>query len=724
MAIVSCYKWEKCLDSGSFIWVSTAYTAPDTVVYYNGDCYEIDIISTSIEEEVDISSGVFYSGCGDCLTTNPSQTPTPTQTITPTVTPTKTSTQTPTQTPTITPTPTQTPVSGLTSAIFANCCDGTLIYARTYPWIDFSSEITVISGDTCFRFVEYDGEDQGVDYLIDFQYVDCQTCLNGYPCVTTPTPTVTPSVTSTPLSCDNKSFQSTLSNCYDEFCINNLQGVFSGYNGTYSLVPMSELYNLPYYENTGGTGYVYFQINKWCLSDSPGGDCVIQGANNPFDPCPSFNESVFYSGECITTTTTTDPCNVIDFNAIFNCDVPIVTATLSPTPTPTPSATPYVDPCLDLGLTAFTYTSRSTTLPVVSPSPTPSPQPQITISGTVDFEICCSDFICPEIYKIKDCFTDVFYYTSQKLVDSEGAYVSTGQTFESFVNGVRRCFEYITREVGSSNIFIDSITDIFNDCSECIVTPTPTNTPTVTPTPSVTNTLTPTPSVTPSFGSTTTPTNTATSTPTKTPTKTPTPSVSQVNKVYVYDLCTNSNFVYDRVVQTIQVSGVSVNQTFRTGINQPCFRYIGEYPETQYISSPFLNELDYTGNFFGSINPFYIFENCTQCQTPTQFSISKGSTNNNSIYSYSLQQTYNQETYTFVNYGFFIEGPMWLKISNPSSSSPGPVAKFSQLRIYNDTTNELLNTYTLNNVTSYELPYTLLSNIRIEVNIVQPNISV
>jgi len=52
------------------------------------------------------------------------------------------------------------------------------------------------------------------------------------------------------------------------------------------------------------------------------------------------------------------------------------------------------------------------------------------------------------------------------------------------------------------------------------------------------------------------------------------------------------------------------------------------------------------------------------------------------------------------------------------------VAKFSQLRIYNDTTNELLNTYTLNNVTSYELPYTLLSNIRIEVNIVQPNISV
>ena len=716
MAIVQCYKWEKCVDPSSFIWVATGYSNPDDVVYYNGDCYIVDPNTVSLEDEVDISSGVFYSGCSECLNLNPTQTPTPT--ITPTVTPTNTSTptvtptntSTPTVTPTNSQTPTPTPISGLTSAIFANCCDGTLIYARTYPWIDSGSEITVISGGTCFRFVEYDGEDQGVEYLIDYTYVDCPTCLNLYPCSTTPTPSVTPSVTPTPQICESTSFISTETNCYDEFCIQNLSGEFSQYNGTYSLVVSSELYNLPYYENTGGTGYVYFQVNKWCLSDSPGGQCIIQGPNNPLDPCPSFHESVFYSGICITTTTTTDPCNVVDFVAIFNCDVPVVTASSSPTPTPTPTLTPYVDPCSNLGLTALTYTTTTTTLPVTSPTPTPSPQPSITISGMVDYEICCSNFICPDVKKIQDCFSGIIYYSSQILSDVGGNVVTTGQTFETSIDGVRRCFEYIGQEIASPNITIGAITQIYSGCSECIVTPTPTVTPT--------NTITPTPSSTTGFVVSSTPTPTVTSS--ITPTITPTPTTSQIQRVYVYQLCTDSEYFYDRVVQTVQVTGVSVNQTFRTGIGEPCFIYLGEYLVNQYIPSPFLNELEYTGNFFGNINPYYVFESCAQCQTPTQFSINKGSTNN-SIFSYTLQQTYNQETYTFVNYGFFIEGPMWIKISNPTSTVAGPPAKFNQLRIYDDDTNELLNTYTLNNITSYELSLTLLRNIRIEVNINQPS---
>ncbi len=644
------------------------------------------------------------------ITETSTQTPTPTQTptLTPTITqtPAASSTQTPTATPTqtSTPTPTATPLSGLTSAIFSNCCTGEIIYARTYPWIQFGSQLTILSGGTCFQFVEYDGSNQGVDYLIDIQYVNCPSCLNANPCVATPTPSASPTVTPTPINCDDTSFTSTLTECYEEFCIQNLEGQYSIYNGTYSLVNGSELYNLPYYENSGSTGYVYFQINKWCLSNTPGGSCVIQGQNNPLDPCPSFHESTFYSGECITTTTTTDPCNVIDFNAVFNCETPTITETLTPSPTPTPSLTPYVDPCLNVGFTALTYTTTTTTLPVTSPTPTPSPQPQVEIFGTVDFEICCSDFICPEVYKLRNCLTDEIFYVSQRLIDSNDTFVQTGQTFDAIVDGDRICYEYIGRELGSPNIYLDEIISIYAGCGPCILTPTPSITPTNTVTPTVSSSVslvTPTPSIT----------------LTRTPTRTP----SVTSKVYVYLACPPVNTAYDLVIQTIRVTGVTQNQTFRTGYNQPCFRYLGEYNVGEYSVNPQLNALNYTGNYFGNINPFYVFEECAQCQNPFQFSIRKGNTNNNTIYSYQLRQSYDQVNYTSVNLGFFLEGPMFIKLQNPSSTQAGPPAKFTTLRIFDDNTNELLNTYNLNNVSSYELSYTLLRNIRIEVVINQPS---
>lgn len=737
MALVNCYRWEKCTDSSSYIWVSTAYTSPDNVVYYSGECYEVNYSVTDFQEQVIISASTFYSDCPTCLSLNPSATPTPTQTQTPTITPTLTRTATPTptitstltptktSTPTVTPTITPTVTSGLVSAIFSNCCTGDLIYALTYPWIDTGSEIVVVSGGTCFRFVEYDGNNNGVDYLVDLQYVSCSFCLGNYPCFPTPTPTVTPTITPSPLPCSDTSFISTLSDCYEDFCISNLEGPLSVYNGTYNLITGTELYNLPYYENTGGTGYVYFKVNKWCLSDTPGGSCIIQGQNNPLDPCPAFHESFFYSGICITTTTTTDPCNVIDFNAVFNCETPINTATLTPTPTSTPSPTPYVDRCREVRLTAITYTTTTTTLPVTSPTPTPSPQPPITISGTVDFEICCSDFICPEVYKLRNCTSGEIFYVSQRLIDSSETYVQTGQTFDAIVNGNRICYEYLGRELGSPNIYLDEILSIYNECDLCLVTPTPTVTPTLTPTPTVTPTLTQTSTVTPTVSSsfsTVTPSITTTPSKTPKPTRTPTPTVTPTppHKIYVYQACSPVTTAYDLVIQTVEVTGVTLNQTFRTGYNQPCFQYLGEYNLGEYFVNPQLNAFEYTGNYFGNINPYYVFESCNQCQNPFQFSIRRGNTNNNTIYSYQLRQSYDQVNYTSVNLGFFFEGPMYIRVQNPTSSQAGPPAKFTTLRIYDDDTNELLNTYNLNNVTSYEFPYTLLRNIRIEVTINQP----
>jgi hypothetical protein len=271
-----------------------------------------------------------------------------------------------------------------------------------------------------------------------------------------------------------------------------------------------------------------------------------------------------------------------------------------------------------------------------------------------------------------------------------------------------KCY-YLVDKISSPQ---NSITDTyiyggpFENCFSCgiLPNPTPPPTPSVTPTMTVTPTITPTPSKTP------------TKTPTPTPTVTPTPP----QKVYVYQACSPVTTAYDIVIQTIRVTGVTQNQTFRTGYNQPCFQYLGEYNLGEYFVSPELNALEYTGNYFGNINPYYVFESCAQCQSPFQFSIRKGNTNNNSIYSYQLQQSYDQATYTFVNLGFFFEGPMYIKLQNPSSTLAGPPAKFTTIRVYDDNTNELLNTYNVSNVSSYEFPYTLLRNIRIEVTINQP----
>ena len=82
MALVQCYKWEKCVDPSIFIWVSTGYSNPDSVVYYNGDCYLIRPSVVSLQNEVVISGGTFYDKCSSCLTANPTPTPTTTQTLT------------------------------------------------------------------------------------------------------------------------------------------------------------------------------------------------------------------------------------------------------------------------------------------------------------------------------------------------------------------------------------------------------------------------------------------------------------------------------------------------------------------------------------------------------------------------------------------------------------------------------------------------------------------
>ncbi len=95
------------------------------------------------------------------------------------------------------------------------------------------------------------------------------------------------------------------------------------YDSEYAL---AGFYNGNYYYSattSGVTGVTYYDGNKWCLSDSIGGGCVLFGSEPCYSNCPDLCEDVFFSGDCPTTTTTTT-CSV-NFDAIFDC-----------TPTPTP----------------------------------------------------------------------------------------------------------------------------------------------------------------------------------------------------------------------------------------------------------------------------------------------------------------------------------------------------------------------------------------------------
>ena len=72
------------------------------------------------------------------------------------------------------------------------------------------------------------------------------------------------------------------------------------------------------YYTTGGT---------WCLSTTLGGFCLLEGPYPCNSSCPDLCDDLFSSGACVTTTSTTNPCNVFDFEAYFDCDVSTTTTT-------------------------------------------------------------------------------------------------------------------------------------------------------------------------------------------------------------------------------------------------------------------------------------------------------------------------------------------------------------------------------------------------------------
>jgi hypothetical protein len=428
-----------------------------------------------------------------------------------------------------------------------------------------------------------------------------------------------------------------------DFCFYTTLPSLSGFSGNYS---EDVTYNdAPSYTGDGTTtGVIYFYSastnSYWCLSDSLGGTCYLQGASPCYSNCPDIASNNFFSGICPTPTPTPINCSTFDFNAYFDCDweplptptpsvdcndVDFILDTVGVTPTPTSSG----NYCMNVGVSF----SLSGYTPVVNVTPTPTPTPTnlptIGVQGQVTFTMLDDTFQCVSVKVLLDCITGNEYYVNDNLIFNEIP-VITGMTLFASVNNTNVCVTYVRDDSNfSSNAIVDDIFQIYTICGNCDIQPsstptqTPTTTPTMTPTTSVTPTITPTQTMTPTQSATpgSSPSNTPTMTPTMTPTTsvtptiTPTPS-STPNYVYVYETCSPilPNVVNTQVIQTLPHPGMTVEggEIIKDSFGN-CWSYVGRY-NVDYIAPSGVITSTYQGDSFSYVNTTYT--NCTTCQTP------------------------------------------------------------------------------------------------------------
>ena len=275
-----------------------------------------------------------------------------------------------------------------------------------------------------------------------------------------PTPTQTPTPSLTPSAGWNL--------CpIDEYCLLTYFPTTELYDGTYYSAGTQN--NRVYY--SGDTGFIYYTGTYWCLSATLGGSCILHGKIPSSSICPGLCDEVFSSGTCVTTTSTTSPCNIFDFESYFYCDVSLVTPspTTTPTPTPTPTVTltPTTNPCLLVGanITFTAYTTTTTT--VFSPTPTPSPNYGTPVSGDVTYHLVDTIFVCPgQTYQFQECNTNNMYYLepSNVFVDVD---LITNYSYNMTINGTQSCYTYIGVSSTSPNSTASVVVDWFVDCSTC-----------------------------------------------------------------------------------------------------------------------------------------------------------------------------------------------------------------------------------------------------------------
>ena len=344
----------------------------------------------------------------------------------------------------------------------------------------------------------------------------------------------------------------------------------------------------PYWSGeTNGYVIYYTTGGTWCLSTILDGTCLLEGPDPCNSVCPDLCDTYVFSGACPTPTPTpTVNCSVLDFNAIFDCEVtptPSITPTISTTPTMTPTPSPS-DPCggraIDVTISGYTPT------PTATSTPTPTPTPQITrpcsVSGTVVFNTIDGQLKSPSSKQFQDCYTGEMYYTTNSIPLPSGGTISQFMIFKASVNGNSKCISFLGYNLDT--IGVDSISLVtgplgysnVGQCSLCV--------PDVSPTP------------------------TATVTPSVTPTMTPTPTPSMLLGYYVYRQCGNPT---EYVIQTLAIPTFTPNQVFKTIANDLCWEYM--YYSSTYPTLPLGSTFTYVnGSFFPSSGNTF-FNTCIDC---------------------------------------------------------------------------------------------------------------
>ncbi len=571
---------------------SLDFTGCATILPYvaSGPLYSASgVVFTNSGGDCDVCEG--FSPCPSPTPTptptiTPTETPTLTPTITPTETPTQTPTETPTQTPTNTGTPTNTPTPSVTPSptTVCDCVEYTLVNTSdtTQALIQYTD---CLYNDQQIELLPFESETLCVCEGSLVYPVEVTVTMDGE-CPPVPSQTRTPNPTATPSPTNQPCLE-------DDFCLYTQLSSIQAYNGNY--IASGTYLGRPYFVGDGTTtGYIFYNGSYWCLSDSLGGPCLLQGAFPCNSPCPDISANFFNVGPCPTPTPSPINCNSLDFNAYFDCDyVPYPTPSPSidcdllgldvtsfpVSPTPTPS-TPSCNTNIGFYISGYTEPSSSPT-----PSPTIAPTRTVDVEGQITYRFIDETFICVGTKVLLDCTSGLELYTSDPLIYS-GVPLVQGTYFLGNIAGQYFCLQYLRDDdTFSSNVSIDSVLDIYGNCVDCqvVLTPTPSITPTNTPTPSITPTATVTPSAT----------------------------FESLTLYYIFETCTlNDNGDPDAVfAQSVPVNfPISVGQTFKDSEGQ-CWKYLGSF--TSFFPTGTSNFVTYSTNYF-NITPV-VYANCELC---------------------------------------------------------------------------------------------------------------
>lgn len=399
---------------------------------------------------------------------------------------------------------------------------------------------------------------------------------------------------------------SSASPCNDVYCITYTD---TSYDGNYTYAGSYSGYSY-WTGDTTPTYYIYNDGDGWCLSNSLGGVCLLSGKSPCVSECPDLCDSFFGYGPCSTTTTTTSPCNIFEFDALFDCEVvptpsPTPTPTVTPTITVTPSSTNY---CSIVGVDASinTYSPTPTPTPTVTPSSTPEITRPCNFSGDVTFTTIDGNIDCPRSLQFQDCLNGSIYYTTQSVTNPSSGEILPFMIFLSEVDGISRCISYIginTDVIGVNNIVLQEGPIGYSNLGDCILC-VPQQSPT--PTPTITQTLTPTPTVTPTI---------------------PFPTESY----YLYKSCNKNvgnpggteisastfSVGYNYIIQTSPGPVLTTGVAFSMVGKKTCWQFISNSTTIPVITPPD-TYTTYSGNWFDQ--PIYsanVYSNCLECLKST-----------------------------------------------------------------------------------------------------------